>query len=55
MATFIKAGFWDKLCQPCKGYKGWLNLDEFVTNIVTSLIPPVPTSTYRKNLYYRYS
>lgn len=30
MATFIKAGFWEKLCKPCKGYKGWLNLDEFV-------------------------
>ena len=44
MATFIKAGFWEKLCKPCKGYKGWLNLDEFITNIVTALIPP---STYR--------
>lgn len=30
MATFIKAGFWEKLCKPCKGYKGWLNLDQFV-------------------------
>jgi hypothetical protein len=30
MATFIKAGFWEKLCKPCTGYKGWLNLDEFV-------------------------
>lgn len=32
MATFIKAGFWQQLCKPCKGYKGWLNLDEFVTS-----------------------
>lgn len=32
MATFIKAGFWEQLCKPCKGYKGWLNLDEFVTS-----------------------
>ena len=47
MSTFVKAGFWEKLCKPCKGYKGWLNLDEFVTNIVTALIPPVPTSTYK--------
>ena len=30
MATWIKAGFWENLCKPCKGYKGWLNLDEFV-------------------------
>jgi len=43
MATFIKAGFWEKLCKPCKGYKGWLNLDEFVQ----SLIPPAPEPTYR--------
>ena len=34
MATFIKAGFWEQLCKPCKGYKGWLNLDEFVTSRV---------------------
>ena len=32
MATFIKAGFWEQLCKPCKGYKGWLNLDDFVLN-----------------------
>jgi hypothetical protein len=34
MATFIKAGFWDKLCQPCKGYKGWLNLDELIQSFI---------------------
>ena len=34
MATFIKAGFWEQLCKPCKGYKGWLNLDEFVNSRV---------------------
>ena len=43
MSTFIKAGFWEKLCKPCKGYKGWLNLDEFVQ----SFIPPTPTPTYK--------
>lgn len=43
MSTFIKAGFWEKLCKPCKGYKGWLNLDEFVL----SLIPPTPAPTYK--------
>jgi hypothetical protein len=47
MSTFIKVGFWEKLCKPCKGYKGWLNLDEFITNIVTALIPPAPESTYK--------
>ena len=34
MATFIKAGFWEQLCKPCTGYKGWLNLDEFVNSRV---------------------
>jgi hypothetical protein len=33
MATFIKAGFWEQLCKPCTGYKGWLNLDKFVKDI----------------------
>jgi hypothetical protein len=33
MATFIKAGFWQKLCKPCTGYKGWLNLDQLITDI----------------------
>lgn len=32
MPTFIKAGFWESLCKPCTGYKGWLNLDQFVTD-----------------------
>lgn len=34
MPTFIKAGFWDSICKPCNGYKGWLNLDEFIRSIV---------------------
>lgn len=34
MTTFIKAGFWEKLCAKCTGYKGWLNLDEFVNSRV---------------------
>jgi hypothetical protein len=32
MPTFIKAGFWEQTCNPCNGYKGWLNLDKFVQN-----------------------
>lgn len=36
MATFIKAGFWQKLCDPCEGYKHWLNLDKFVGNILNT-------------------
>jgi hypothetical protein len=36
MATFIKAGFWEKTCKPCDGYKGWLNLDQFVGQSGTS-------------------
>lgn len=55
MATWIKAGFWEKLCKPCKGYKGWLNLDQFVKDnarpykVYTALLtqegtnPPVAT------------
>jgi hypothetical protein len=41
MPTFIKAGFWEQLCVPCKGYKGWLNLDEFVNSRVVPG-PPGP-------------
>lgn len=33
MSTWIKAGFWEELCKPCQGYKGWLNLTEFVKSI----------------------
>ena len=36
MPTFIKAGFWEKTCNPCTGYKGWLNLDQFVGQAGTS-------------------
>jgi len=35
MPTFIKPGFWREICNPCDGYEGWLNLDDFV-NIGTS-------------------
>jgi hypothetical protein len=42
MSTFIKAGFWEQLCKPCKGYKGWLDLDEFVESRVVPG-PPGPT------------
>lgn len=30
MPTFIKAGFWEQTCRTCKGYNGWLNLDQFM-------------------------
>lgn len=30
MPTFIKAGFWEQTCRTCKGYNGWLNLDDMV-------------------------
>lgn len=43
MATFIKAGFWEKLCQKCTGYRGWLNLDE----LIQSLAPPAPEPAYK--------
>ena len=43
MATWIKAGFWEKLCKPCQGYKGWLNLDE----LIQSLAPPAPEPAYK--------
>jgi hypothetical protein len=30
MPTFIKTGFWEKTCMNCKGYNGWLNLDQLI-------------------------
>jgi hypothetical protein len=39
MATFIKAGFWEKLCKPCTGYKGWLNLDKLIADIAGPGVP----------------
>jgi hypothetical protein len=39
MATFIKAGFWDQLCKPCLGYKGWLNLDKLIADIAGPGVP----------------
>lgn len=46
MSIFIKAGFWENLCKSCKGYKGWLNLEELITNIVNSLIHPPTYKVY---------
>lgn len=40
MTTFIKAGFWEQLCKPCKGYKGWLNLDELIKKSTSGLVGP---------------
>ena len=43
MATFIKAGFWEQLCKPCTGYKGWLNLDELIKKLASTVVgPPGP-------------
>lgn len=39
MATWIKSGFWEKLCKPCQGYKGWLNLDKLITDIAGPGVP----------------
>ena len=36
MPTFIKAGFWEQTCRTCKGYNGWLNLDQFMGGTGTS-------------------
>jgi len=40
MATFIKAGFWEQLCKPCTGYKGWLNLTKFVQDTASEIVGP---------------
>ena len=40
MSTWIKAGFWEKLCVPCKGYKGWLNLTKFVQDTASEIVGP---------------
>lgn len=39
MATFVKAGFWQQLCKPCIGYKGWLNLDQLIESIAGPGVP----------------
>lgn len=36
MPTFIKPGFWREICNPCDGYEGWLNLDDFAGTAGTS-------------------
>ena len=40
MSTWIKAGFWEKLCKPCQGYKGWLNLTKFVQDTASEIVGP---------------
>lgn len=43
MSTWIKAGFWEQLCKPCQGYKGWLNLTKFVEETASEIVgPPGP-------------
>lgn len=51
MPTFIKAGFWDQLCKPCQGYKGWLNLDKLITEVVGPPIPGPPGPPGTNGLY----
>lgn len=41
MSIWIKAGFWQQLCKPCQGYRGWLNLTDFVKSIA-QLYPGPP-------------
>lgn len=36
MSTWIKAGFWESLCKNCKGYNGWLNLDNLIKDIAST-------------------
>ena len=40
MSTFIKAGFWKELCNPCTGYKGWLDLTKFVQDTSSTIVGP---------------
>ena len=40
MSTWIKAGFWEQLCVPCRGYKGWLNLTKFVQDTASGIVGP---------------
>jgi hypothetical protein len=61
MATWIKAGFWEELCKPCKGYRGWLNLDKLIeskisqptykvyTALLTQLGSSAPTAIVLEN------
>ncbi len=46
MATFIKAGFWQRLCNPCEGYEGWLNLDWLINKKVTTILNTTPKGLY---------
>jgi hypothetical protein len=43
MPTFIKTGFWDKAI---KGYKEWLNLDQFVEDKINSNPSALPYKVY---------
>jgi len=39
MPNFIKTGFWERTCLNCKGYKGWLNLDELINSLFINRQP----------------
>lgn len=50
MSIFIKPGFWEeKKLAP----KHWLNLNQLITNIVNSLLPPTPTYKVYTALLYQ--
>jgi hypothetical protein len=46
MATFIKTGFWEKRNTPTQGYKGELNLDQFIGTSGTSGSSGISTNLY---------
>lgn len=39
MPNFIKTGFWERTCLNCKGYNGWLNLDELINSLFINRQP----------------
>ena len=34
MPNFIKTGYWESLCDGCRGPKHWLNLDDYILKVV---------------------
>jgi len=40
MPTFVKTGFWESVCKPCNGYKGWLNLDLLIKDVASVIVGP---------------
>lgn len=38
MPNFIKTGYWESLCDGCKGPRHWLNLDNYILKIVRNYL-----------------